>query len=359
MKWLPGRCRTGDLIRVHLGSVCHYGVFVSEDEVIAFGLPPVEQYRDDPRRLIVCSTDIDTFACGSIVEIAHAENRQERRKRRPPKKAVADARARLGETGYNLLHNNCEHFARECVFGEHRCELEEAAVRRWRERPVCAVYLAAMDDMAKEDAVYPPERAREIERCTDPGLRAAKRADWALLGFAVKQVFGREPESLTFRCSRHGKWSCEELYFSLSHAGGYAAAAVSSAPVGVDMEGVEAFFARRTEEEIRLMAKRAMTSAEHRRWGGDPAAFLTCWTRKEAVFKCRGRGAFRPAAADADDAGVRSCRVMAGDTELALALCGRHSAQARFYLMDGDGAHPVTPRFDDTPQTVDPDAAAE
>ena len=30
------------------------------------------------------------------------------------------ARQRIGESGYNILHNNCEHFVNECVFGEKR-----------------------------------------------------------------------------------------------------------------------------------------------------------------------------------------------------------------------------------------------
>ena len=126
LKWWPRDPRPGDLIRVRIGTVYHYGVFVSEEEVIQFGLPPVNLFRDESR-IEVCATDIDTFACGSIVETADPG-----RKRLPPEKSIALARARIGEKGYSLLHNNCEHFATECVLGERFCEEADAARSRWQ-----------------------------------------------------------------------------------------------------------------------------------------------------------------------------------------------------------------------------------
>ena len=41
MRWTPDECRPGDIVRVKLGAIYHYGVFVSEDEVVQFGEPPV------------------------------------------------------------------------------------------------------------------------------------------------------------------------------------------------------------------------------------------------------------------------------------------------------------------------------
>ena len=133
MNWKPTTCEPGDMIRVRLGSVYHYGIFVSEGEVIAYGLPPVERYLDAPDRLKVQATDIDVFACGSIVEVAVLD-RQERRKRLSGKNTIEAARSRIGEDRYDLLHNNCEHFANECVFGEHRSSLEDTLRQKWRSR---------------------------------------------------------------------------------------------------------------------------------------------------------------------------------------------------------------------------------
>ena len=70
MKWEPAACQPGDMIRIRLGSFYHYGIFVSEDEVIQFGLPPTAENRAAEGEVKVLATDIDVFACGCIVERA-------------------------------------------------------------------------------------------------------------------------------------------------------------------------------------------------------------------------------------------------------------------------------------------------
>ena len=212
MNWEPGRCKPGDMIRVRIGSIYHYGVFVSEEEVIAFGLPPVREYMDHPDRLRVCATDIDVFACGSIVEIA-VPDRAERKKRIPPKKSIALARSRIGETGYNLLHNNCEHFANECVFGERRCELEEWAYRQWRSRPICNVYVTRL---AARDA-------------------ADETAERKMILLAARHCFGLEEEAISLRRSENGGWNCDRFCISTANHDGWLAAAVSNKEIAVEI----------------------------------------------------------------------------------------------------------------------------
>ena len=133
MKWSPDKCSPGDVIRVRIGSFCHYGIYVSDEEVIQFGLPPVGGLPSGGDDIRVIATDIDTFSCGKIVEVGVPERAGgERRRRFSAEKTIALARARLGEGGYSILHNNCEHFAWECAFGIHRSEAEEEAQARWR-----------------------------------------------------------------------------------------------------------------------------------------------------------------------------------------------------------------------------------
>lgn len=131
MKWWPGKCEQGDMIRVKIGGIYHYGVFVSDDEVVQFGYPPRER-RDKNEDIRVVSTTIDEFAGGSIIERAQF-SLPERLKRIPPKKTVETAKSRIGEGNYDLIHNNCEHFAYECVFGVHKSVQEEEARRQWYE----------------------------------------------------------------------------------------------------------------------------------------------------------------------------------------------------------------------------------
>ena len=68
MKWAPGQFEKGDMIRIKTGSFYHYGIFVSEDEVIQFGYPPLPEYKDKNDPPVVCAVDIDVFCAGRIAE---------------------------------------------------------------------------------------------------------------------------------------------------------------------------------------------------------------------------------------------------------------------------------------------------
>ena len=131
MKWAPVECKAGDMIRIPLGQFFHFGIFVSENEVIQFGLPPIPEYRTEPDKVEVASTDIDVFSCGKIVEVARL-SLSEKLKRYKPEKTVALARSRIGEKGYNILRNNCEHFAYECVFGVKYCSQVDELRKKWQ-----------------------------------------------------------------------------------------------------------------------------------------------------------------------------------------------------------------------------------
>ncbi len=116
MRWVEITPVFGDVIRTKVQFYHHYGIFVSEEEVIQFGLP------DDPLRtaeqIKVLSTDVTVFLQGGELEVAQPEG-AERRNMRTPEQIVSLARQRLGEGGYDILHNNCEHFVNDCAFGEH------------------------------------------------------------------------------------------------------------------------------------------------------------------------------------------------------------------------------------------------
>ena len=121
MKWSPEELEYGDIIRVKIGSVYHYGIFCSEEEVIAFGYPPlrIREIRDEDVRVV--STDIEVFSAGNFVERGIMDAAEKRRAKTPDLR-VACAKSRIGEGGYSLLHNNCEHFVRWCECGIGRSE---------------------------------------------------------------------------------------------------------------------------------------------------------------------------------------------------------------------------------------------
>lgn len=140
MRWLATKCRSGDMVRVKIGMIWHYGVYVSDDEVIQFGMPPGHEPACAIDDIRVCSTDIQTFSCGGFVEAAQM-SLPERINRIPRRRSVARARERIGEGGYDLIHNNCEHFAYECVMGVKRSVQEEQAREMWRSRRLTDIYV--------------------------------------------------------------------------------------------------------------------------------------------------------------------------------------------------------------------------
>ena len=238
MKWEPIECKAGDMVRINLGGVYHYGIFVSENEVIQFGLPPTAENRAKEGEPAILATDIDTFACGCIVETARPD-RAELKKRLPYEETVRRARARIGETGYNIIHNNCEHFVYECVFGEARCTQEEDVRKRWLNRPICDVYLARIPDDVSSEGIFPEKRKKEIDAIVDPKLRNNARFLWKLLDLAAQRSFGVDLEHAELKRKLGGKWVSGKFHFSLSKSDdGVAGVAVSNADVELSLDGM-------------------------------------------------------------------------------------------------------------------------
>lgn len=150
MNWYPTDCKPGDIVRIKLGSIYHYGIFVSEDQVIQFGMPPIEQYRLPAEQVKVLSTDIDTFSCNNIIEVA-SYTKKELKEKFSAKDVIKRAQDSIGQGGYNLLHNNCEHFVNYCVFDRRVCSVEEEAMEKWRSRPIFDIYFCNCSE--KTDSV--------------------------------------------------------------------------------------------------------------------------------------------------------------------------------------------------------------
>ncbi len=104
------------------------------------------------------------------------------------------------------------------------------------------------------------------------------------------------PGCLAFRYSPHGKPAVSigpggrALRFNVAHSGGLALYAITlGREIGIDLERIRADFAsdqiaERFFSRGEVAALRALSPARRRK------AFFTCWTRKEAYIKARGRG---------------------------------------------------------------------
>ena len=338
MKWWPEQCVPGDMIRVRVGAVWHYGIFVSDDEVIEFGPPPVRLSAEKPD-FKVMAADIDDFAAGGIVERAVLD-REEQKRRLPPERTVAIARSRLGEGGYDLLHNNCEHFAHACVFGVERSSQADELREKWRSRPILDVYLAPIPAGLEPEPVWPPERDDWISAASDAGLRRARYCVWKLLERGISRSFGLQMTDLTFTRQR-GKWSCDRLQFSLSHSGSLAAAAVSNGAVGLDVETDAAFSARRRDERQLARDLRRICTPAERRALQDSADPRVLWTKKECLYKCFGEGGFFSKKLDTAARPSVSCAVTCPENGV-LSVCGDRLEHLRFFLADAGLIRPLS-----------------
>lgn len=107
--------KPGDHIRVKCHQIYHHGIYIGNDEVIAFG--HTFSLLEDHNSIEVIKTTMNDFLQGGFVEV-RIYQKKELKKIRKPDEIIAIAKSKIGERGYNILHNNCEHFANYCVFGE-------------------------------------------------------------------------------------------------------------------------------------------------------------------------------------------------------------------------------------------------
>ena len=204
--------------------------------------------------------------------------------------------ARLGERGYNILHNNCEHFANECAWGDKFSPLTDSLCQGVRAIPVVHVYVARFPFAVADDKISPDTRAAEIESCTNAKVRQQKYFVWKLLEDALMRSFGLKIEKLNIYKQNGGRWACDECYFSLSHSGNLVAVAVSRKPVGVDIEKHEpARFTDAVAEKFATDCEREELSSFKER---QRDALNALWTKKEAVFKQFGGSGFCPKSID-------------------------------------------------------------
>jgi 4'-phosphopantetheinyl transferase len=165
------------------------------------------------------------------------------------------------------------------------------AVRCWR------VMVDAADPATPEERVArlltPTERDRAL-RLQPPHRRHAifgRAALRLLLGAALR----RPAATLELVTEAAGKPVLADgaAAFNVSHSGGAVVIAIARRPIGIDVE------ATRRVGDRQGLAARFFHPEEARELAGlaDPAgaaAFLRCWTRKEAVVKALGTGIGEP-----------------------------------------------------------------
>ena len=96
----------------------HHGIYVSDLEVIHFTGTEDDSIFNWSKNEVIKS-DLKFFLSGGNLEVReYTEN--EKNDLYPAEHIIHYARTCLGDRGYNLLFNNCEHFANVCTLGRFR-----------------------------------------------------------------------------------------------------------------------------------------------------------------------------------------------------------------------------------------------
>ena len=127
-EWQYIHPKRGDHIRVRRSGIySHHGIYVSDEEVIHFTGRDSDSILDWSKCEVI-KTDLDTFLKGGTVEVK-IYNDDELQDLYPVDGIVNYARACLGDKGYNLAFNNCEHFANVCTLGRFRSRQVERVLQ--------------------------------------------------------------------------------------------------------------------------------------------------------------------------------------------------------------------------------------
>lgn len=102
----------GDHLFVYCLGYSHHGIDCGNDRVIHFNSDPLRKLGNsaaNPARVI--EVNRQEFAKGREIQVRRYELSDD------PDIVITRARQKLGDAGYELFHNNCEHFAMWCKTG--------------------------------------------------------------------------------------------------------------------------------------------------------------------------------------------------------------------------------------------------
>ena len=120
MNWIKSSSLTpGDQIRVNRGNIYyHHGIYIGDNNVIHFSATNEDGLLNS-KNVFVRIDSLNTFLKHSELEIAIYSD-DELNNLYSKEEIINRAKASLGESGYDLFRNNCEHFSNRCAFKTHQ-----------------------------------------------------------------------------------------------------------------------------------------------------------------------------------------------------------------------------------------------
>lgn len=113
--WVNKKPEYSDQIRVNRGLYFHYGIYENDDIVYQFASPKGSEISSETAN--VNTVSLEEFLKGGVLEVREYD-KEELKKKKAPDEIINYCKEHLGEMGYNLINNNCEHFANRATFGK-------------------------------------------------------------------------------------------------------------------------------------------------------------------------------------------------------------------------------------------------
>lgn len=159
----------------------HHGIHISKDEVIHFSSEHDDNLAGSDNKVL--RTSLEGFLRGGKLEVK-IYSEEEIEELYHVNAIIGWARACLGDEGYNLVFNNCEHFANYCTLGRHHSHQVSKVVGRglrmgWFGNVVSAIFGGggSSRDSSSTTTTYEPDKVRiaEIEASSKIKLEEMKQ----------------------------------------------------------------------------------------------------------------------------------------------------------------------------------------
>lgn len=190
------------------------------------------------------------------------------------------------------------------------------------------VYFAPIFEGVMEP-VFPPRRQKQLEETKNDRCRRQRYSVWKLLQYGLRHSLDLDPEQLEFSLDDRGRWSCDRCFFSLSHSDGAVAVAISDAPVGIDVEGMDRSLHPALPGKILTAPEQTEFAALDERQ--QKQYLLEKWCCKESRFKWQE-------AAKAEGAAEKTCAgtVTVAGQDCCYAVTAKKKGQLRLLVLEDD-----------------------
>lgn len=325
MKWVLKEMCPADMVRVPSGSFYHYGICASENSVIQFGQSIIDPSAD-PETITVNEVSIEEFLKGRFAEVAEFDKKELKRKNSPAK-IILNARLSIGKKGYHIIHNNCEHFAYECVFNERKCEQTEGLREKFsKDYPLIDVYVADYSRFQKAKKL-PKYAKAEIKSCKSKELVSQKRAVYGLLEYALKATYSKTLNVKDLSKDKRGKPILKDYFVSFSHTTSLVCVAISKQNIGVDIELIKEHKALDPLKTHILSQNESAQSSNE---------ILAIWTQKEAIYKLDDSiEKYIPSKINVNDYKTKTARILYNQQEFFISVASKSVTNVNFLALDG------------------------